>query len=281
MAVILAGERAVWGKKPRLRGWSVFAIKRKRSCVRHLTIESVSQDLNRRERLSLVACLLNWTLDAGEKLSERDPESAMANRYLREAEQHSWWNELQSADYPFRWGETRTSPAEHFLSCVSFQHVHFVLPESVKAYSFNLNDSSFVGQFLSSFFAFFITPSLRPFSLFPHFTWVSNEDNDVQSESFSPHSKKAGFYVFKASRSSKKEQNFPWGACLSAVRAIVAAIPGPHRHRISDRREEGASSRRSEIRWRWGPGIEARAIVKRESQLSEARGREATMLRSS
>ena len=29
---------------------------------------------------------------------------------------------------------------------------------AVKAYSFNLNDSSFVGQFLSLFFAFFITP---------------------------------------------------------------------------------------------------------------------------
>ena len=29
MAVILAGERAIWGKKPRLRGCSVFAIKRK------------------------------------------------------------------------------------------------------------------------------------------------------------------------------------------------------------------------------------------------------------
>ena len=55
-----------------------------KSYLRHLTSESRSQDLNRRERLSLFACLLKWTIDAGEKLSERDPENAMANRYLRE-----------------------------------------------------------------------------------------------------------------------------------------------------------------------------------------------------
>ena len=55
-----------------------------KSYLHHLTSEPRSQDLNRRERLSLFACLLKWTLDAGEKLSERDPENTMANRYLRE-----------------------------------------------------------------------------------------------------------------------------------------------------------------------------------------------------
>ena len=203
----------------------------------------MSQDLNRRGRLSLFACLLKWTLDAGEKLSERDPENAMANRYLRElrsrADEREYNDRLWAREKSVK-AEKRdrnaerekvsfslslslhfylSSPPLHFFlaltighyilfenACelqrvvfhleaelmewtsvcglpfsvrgntdkpqlstfclISFQHVHSVLPESVKAYSFNLNDSSFVGQFLSSFFAFFITPSLRPFSLF-------------------------------------------------------------------------------------------------------------------
>ena len=119
-------------------------------------------------------------------------------------------------------GKHGQAPAEHFLSCVSFQHVHSVrvLPESVKAYSFNLNDSSFVGQFLSSFFAFFITPSLRPFNLFSHFTWVSNEDNDAQSESFLL-ILKMRLLCFQSQQKFKEEQSFPWGECLTAVRATV------------------------------------------------------------
>ena len=46
-----------------------------------------------------------------------------------------------SADYSQFFGERKhgQAQAEHFLVCVSFQHVHWVLPESVKAYSFNLN----------------------------------------------------------------------------------------------------------------------------------------------
>ena len=104
--------------------------------VRHLTSESMSQDLNRRERLfnfCLFACLLKWTLNAGEKLSERDPENAMANRYLRELS-----SKADVMNFSLRttfFGERKhgQAPAEHFLSCVSFQHVHSVLPESVKA----------------------------------------------------------------------------------------------------------------------------------------------------
>ena len=134
--------------------------------------ESRSQDLNRRERLSLFACLLKRTLDAGERLSERDPENAMANRYLSSLELSSKADGMNFSLRTTVFGEGKhgQAPAEHLLFCVSFQHVHSVLPESVKAYSFNLNDSSFVGQFLSSFSAFFITPSLRPFSLFSLFT---------------------------------------------------------------------------------------------------------------
>ena len=58
--------------------------------------------------------------------------------------------------------------------------------------------------------------------------------------SLSPHSKKAAS-IFQSQQKFKEEQNFPWGACLSA----------------------------------------GRAIVKRELKLSEAREREATILRSS
>ena len=105
-------------------------------------------------------------LDAGEKLSERNPENAMANRYLRALSSKADGINFSLRTTFFSEGKHGQAPTEHFLSCVSFQHVHSVFPESVKAYSFNLNDSSFVGQFLSSFFAFFITPSLRPFSLF-------------------------------------------------------------------------------------------------------------------
>ena len=76
--------------------------------------ESRSQDLNRRERLSnsLFACLLKWTLDAGEKLSERDPENAMANRYLRElSSKADGMNfSLRTTFFGDRW-ETRTSPS--------------------------------------------------------------------------------------------------------------------------------------------------------------------------
>ena len=98
----------------------------------------------------------------------------MANRYLRELSSKADGHGLNFSLRTTFFGEGKhgQAPAEHFLSCVSFQHVHFVLPESVKAYSFNLNDSSFVGQFLSSFFALFITPSLRPFSLFSLFESV-------------------------------------------------------------------------------------------------------------
>ena len=101
------------------------------------------------------------------------------------------------------------APAEHFLSCVSFQHVHSVLLESIKAYSFNLNDSSFVGQFLSSFFPFFHNTVPSSFQSFFLFTWasVNNEDNDAQSESYLLILRN-GFNVFKASRSSRKSNVF-------------------------------------------------------------------------
>ena len=94
----------------------------------------------------------------------------MANRYLRELSSKADGMNFSWRTTFFDEGKHGQAPVEHFLSYVSFQHVHSVLPESVKAYSFNLNDSSFVGQFLSSFFAFFITPSLRSFSLFSLFT---------------------------------------------------------------------------------------------------------------
>ena len=94
----------------------------------------------------------------------------MANRYLREPSSKADGMNFSWRTTFFDEGKHGQAPVEHFLSYVSFQHVHSVLPGSVKAYSFNLNDSSFVGQFLSSFFAFVITPSLRSFSLLSLFT---------------------------------------------------------------------------------------------------------------
>ena len=108
-------------------------------------------------------------------------------------------------------GKHGQAPAEHFLSCVSFQHVHSVLHESVKA--FNLNDSSFVEQFLSSFFAFFITPSLRsPFVLSVFFPFLLGSVIrammlNLSRRLFSSFEKSC-FYVFKASRSSRKSKVF-------------------------------------------------------------------------
>ena len=94
----------------------------------------------------------------------------MANRYLTELSSKADGMNFSLRTTFFGEGKHGQAPAEHFLSCVRFQNVHSVLPGSVKAYSFNLNDSSFGGRCLASFFAFFITPSLRPFSLFPLFT---------------------------------------------------------------------------------------------------------------
>ena len=95
----------------------------------------------------------------------------MANRYLTELSSKADGMNFSLRTTFFGEGNTDKPQLSTFLSCVRFQNVHSVLPESVKAaYSFNLNDSSFVGQCLASFFAFFITPSLRPFSLFSLFT---------------------------------------------------------------------------------------------------------------
>ena len=54
--------------------------------------------------------------------------------------------------------------------------------------------------------------------------------------------------------------------CWNADDRRLASNPGPHRHRICDRREE-ASSRWSQIRWRWGPGFEANRRPKLEKSL--------------
>ena len=76
----------------------------------------------------------------------------MANRYLRKLSSKADGMNFSLRTAFFGEGKHGQAPAEHFLSCVSFQRVHSMLPESVKAYSFNLNDSSFVGQFLESSF---------------------------------------------------------------------------------------------------------------------------------
>ena len=59
----------------------------------------------------------------------------MANRYLRELRLSSKADVMNFGLRTIFFGERKhgQAPAEHFLSCVSFQHVHSVLPESVKA----------------------------------------------------------------------------------------------------------------------------------------------------
>ena len=45
------------------------------------------------------------------KAIRKRPRKCNGKSISEGAEQQSWWNELQSADYLFRWGETRTSPS--------------------------------------------------------------------------------------------------------------------------------------------------------------------------
>ena len=55
----------------------------------------------------------------------------MANRYLRELSSKDDGMNFSLRTTFFGEGKHGQAPAEHFLSCVSFQHVHSVLPESV------------------------------------------------------------------------------------------------------------------------------------------------------
>ena len=52
---------------------------------------------------------------------------------------------------------------------------------------------------------------------------MTNEDNDAQSESFLLILKKR-LLCFQSQQKFKEEQSFPWGACLSAVRAMVKRV---------------------------------------------------------
>ena len=156
------------------------------------------------------------------KAMRKRPRKCNGKSISEGAEQQSRCDELQSADYLFRWEETRTSPSwALFVSC-KLSTCSFRAPRVGKSIIIQLEWLIFVGQFLSSFFAFFITPSLRPFSLFPFFTWASvrNEDNDAQSESLLLILRK-WLLCFQSQQKFKEEQSFPWGACLSAGRAIV------------------------------------------------------------
>ena len=62
------------------------------------------------------------------------------DRYLRELSSKADGMNFSLRTTFFGEGKHGQAPAEHFLSCVSFQYVHSVLSKSVKAYSFNLNN---------------------------------------------------------------------------------------------------------------------------------------------
>ena len=124
------------------------------------------------ECYSLFAYLLKWTLDAGEKPSERDPEMQwqINMRELRSKADFrtsedgkgmvekrfapSWASSVSDLFAcglnSFGEGHHGQAPAEHFLFCVSFQ----CAPRSGESIFFQLERSSFAGRFLSFFFAF-------------------------------------------------------------------------------------------------------------------------------
>ena len=56
------------------------------------------------------------------KLSDRDPENAMANRYLRELSSKADGKNFSLRTTFFGEEKHGQAPAEHVLSCVSFQH---------------------------------------------------------------------------------------------------------------------------------------------------------------
>ena len=66
-----------------------------KSCVRHLTSESMSQDLNRRGRLSLIVCLSakmnpwRWR-----KAIRKRPRKCNGKSISEGAEQQSWWKRI-------------------------------------------------------------------------------------------------------------------------------------------------------------------------------------------
>ena len=80
-----------------------------KSCVRHLTGDSRLQETDERAAF-FVRLSVKLALDAGEKLSERDPENAMANRYQGAEDSKADRMTNLSAEY-FQWEETRTSPS--------------------------------------------------------------------------------------------------------------------------------------------------------------------------
>ena len=115
MAAFLAGERAVWGKKPRQRGCSVFAIKRKQ-VVRaspDKRIQVARLEPTRTSFQLLFACLLNKPLTL-EKSYQKETQKMQwqIDIWRSMSSKKSRCDELQlSADYRFQWEETRTSPS--------------------------------------------------------------------------------------------------------------------------------------------------------------------------
>ena len=140
------------------------------------------------------------------KAIRKRPRKCNGKSISEGAEQQSWWNELhESADYLFTWGETRTSPSWALFVLCKLSTCSFRDPLVGKSIFIQL-EWSFVGQFLSSF-AFFITPSLRPFSLFSLFLESVMRTMMLNLSLFSSFQKN-GFCVFKASRSSRKSKVF-------------------------------------------------------------------------
>ena len=114
----------------------------------------------------------------------------MANRY-QGAEQQSWWNELQSADYLFRWGETRTSPSWALFVLCKLSTCSFRAPRvgnksiQLEWFIFRWTVSFIVlCVFIQLWHRLFVVPSFFQ-SFFPFYlSQLMVEGNDAQSESF-------------------------------------------------------------------------------------------------
>ena len=154
------------------------------------------------------------------KAIRKRPRKCNGKSISEGAEQQSWWNELQSADYLFRWGGKRTSPSWALFVWCKLSTCSFRAPWVGKSIFIQLEWLIFrwtVSFIVLCVFHNTVSSSFQSFSLF---TWVSNEDNDAQFESFLLILKKR-LLCFQSQQKFKEEQSFPWVACLSAVRAIV------------------------------------------------------------
>ena len=156
------------------------------------------------------------------KTIRKRPRKCNGKSISEGAEQQSRCDELQSANYLFWWEETRTSPSWAFFVVCKLSICSFRAPRVGKSIIIQLEWLIFRWTVSFIVLCVFHNAVSSSFQSFPLFTWasVSNEDNDAQSESFLLILRKR-LVCFQSQQKFKEEQSFPWGACLSAGRAIL------------------------------------------------------------